>query len=171
MTRLDMAMALAKEFEGCCLEAYADAVYGWKVATIGYGATGPAISQGVVWTQEQADADLARRMTAIAQSVDRLVTIALNDEPKAALDDFAYNEGLGSLSRSTLLARLNAGDIQGAADEFGKWDLAGGVELEGLVKRRDAEKALFLLGSNFSTTTINAEAAPGEAQPQPEAAQ
>lgn len=171
MTRLDMAMALAKEFEGCRLEAYPDPVYGWKVATIGFGATGPAISQGVVWTQAQADADLARRLTAIAQSVDRLVTIALNDEPKAALDDFAYNEGLGSLARSTLLARLNAGDIQGAADEFGKWDLAGGVELEGLVKRRDAEKALFLLGSNFSMAAIDAEAAPGEAQPQPEAAQ
>lgn len=171
MTRLDMAMALAKEFEGCRLEAYPDVVYGWKVASIGYGATGPSISQGSVWTQEQADADLARRMTAIAQSVDRLVTIALNDEPKAALDDFAYNEGLGNLARSTLLARLNAGDIQGAADEFGKWDLAGGQELEGLVKRRDAEKALFLLGSNFSTAAIDAEAAPGEAQPQPEAAQ
>lgn len=151
---LDMAISLAKEFEGCRLEAYPDPVHGWKVATIGYGATGPAICQGSCWTQAQANADLAHRMTGYGEIVDRLVTESLNDEPKAALCDFAYNEGEGSLARSTLLVKLNAGDLQGAADEFPKWDMGGGHVLEDLVRRRDAEKALFLLGANFAAPPI-----------------
>jgi lysozyme len=150
MTWLDMAVEIAKQFEGCSLDAYPDPVHGWKVPTIGYGATGPSIAQGTIWTQQQCDDDLSRRMVGMGEIVDRQVTVDLNDEPKAALCDFTYNEGEGNLSRSSLLEKLNAGDIQGAADEFGKWDLAGGEELEGLDRRRSAEKALFLLGSNFA---------------------
>jgi lysozyme len=158
MTWLDLAMNLAKEFESCSLEAYPYPVYGWRVATIGWGATGSAITQGTVWTQAQCDADLALRMKACGQAVDRLVKVPLNDEPKAALCDFVYNEGEGNLAHSTLLAHLNAGDMQGAADEFPKWNLADGHELAGLVRRRAAERALFLLGANFA----------GESSPQPE---
>lgn len=150
MTWLDMAINLAKEFESCSLGAYPDPVYGWKKPTIGWGATGPSITEGIVWTQEQCDADLLRRMTGIGQIVDRLVTVPITEEMKAALCDFTYNEGEGNLARSTLIAKLNAGDVQGAADEFPKWDLADGQELGGLVKRRAAERALFILGGNFT---------------------
>lgn len=144
---LEMATDLAKEFEGCELKAYPDPAKGWLVPTVGYGATGYGIGKDTVWTQQQADADLDNRMRAIGSQIDSLVTVPLNDEPKAALCDFGYNVGLTALSNSTLLRKLNAGDMQGAADEFPKWTHAGNVTLPGLVKRRDAERALFLLGS------------------------
>lgn len=147
---LEMAMDLAKQFEGCELHAYPDPVRGWLIPTIGYGATGYGISKDSVWTQEQADADLAQRMRTIGAKIDGLVSGVLNDEPKAALCDFAYNAGLTALSTSTLLRKLNAGDVQGAADEFPRWTRAGSVTLPGLVKRRAAERALFMLGANLS---------------------
>lgn len=157
---LEKAIDLAKTFEGCRLVAYPDPIYGWRRATVGYGATGPAIVEGTVWTQEQADADLAYRMNGIGNDIDTLVTIPISDEQKAALCDLAYNIGLGAFARSTLLACLNVNHIQGAADQFMVWTKSDGIELEGLVKRRDAERALFLLGSNLS----------GEPKPQPEQA-
>lgn len=57
---------------------------------------------------------------------------------------FAYNIGSRALSTSTLLKKLNAGDIKGAADEFLRWNKAGGKILNGLTCRREAERALFL---------------------------
>ena len=166
MEWLDKAIDLARQFEGCELDAYPDPAYGWKVATIGYGATGPAIVEGTHWTQEQADADLLYRMKGIGAHVDTLVTVPISDEQKAALCDLAYNIGLGAFERSTLLACVNVNHMQGAADQFMVWTKSNGVELPGLVKRRDAERALFTLGADFSK-----EEAPGEAQREPEAAQ
>lgn len=155
---LEKAIELAKQFEGCRLEAYPDPVYGWRRATVGYGATGPAIVEGTVWTQAQADADLAYRMGGIGSHIDTLVTVPISDEQKAALCDLAYNIGLGAFERSTLLACLNVNHMQGAADQFMVWTKSNGIELGGLVKRRDAERALFTLGADFS----------GESQPQEE---
>lgn len=150
MSWLDMAISLAKQFEGCVLTAYPDPASGGDPWTIGYGATGPGISQGVTWTQDQADADLTARMTAIGARVDALVTVPITDEQKGALCDFAYNLGAGNLAASTLLKMLNAGNVQGAADQFSRWDMASGKVMAGLERRRDAERALFILGSNFA---------------------
>ena len=61
-----------------------------------------------------------------------------------ALVSFTYNLGAGNLRSSTLLKKLNAGDYAGAADEFPKWNKAGGKELAGLTRRRNAERDLFL---------------------------
>jgi lysozyme len=144
---LELAMDLAKQFEGCELKAYPDPARGWDLPTIGYGCTGPDITRDTVWTQAQADAELEQRMNGFGESVDRLVKVPVTDEQKGALADFAYNLGPVALQNSTLLRLLNGGDAAGAADEFRKWVKAGGVTLPGLVKRRDAERALFLLGS------------------------
>lgn len=158
MSWADMAIALAKQFEGCRLQAYPDPAKGWTLPTIGYGATGDGITRETVWTQIQADTDLTNRMKAIGARIDEIVSAALTDEMKGALCDFAYNVGLGALQHSTLLAKLNAGDVQGAIDEFGKWDMAGGQVLPGLERRRDAEKALFTLGANFAQSQPEASA-------------
>jgi lysozyme len=147
MSWAQMAVALADQFEGCELKAYPDPALGWARPTIGHGATGYGITKDTVWTQEQADADLLNRMFAIGSKIDDLVKVTITDEQKGALCDFAYNLGITALSNSTLLRKLNSGDSSGAANEFGKWVKAGGVVLPGLVKRRDAERALFLLGS------------------------
>ena len=64
-----------------------------------------------------------------------------------ALVAFAFNCGLGALQSSTLRSRYNAGDIEGAASEFPKWNKGGGRVLPGLTRRRLAEQALFLSGN------------------------
>ncbi len=55
-----------------------------------------------------------------------------------------YNIGRSAFRRSTLARRLAARDIAGAADEFTRWNKSSGKVLPGLVKRRAAERALFL---------------------------
>ena len=63
-----------------------------------------------------------------------------------ALTSYSYNCGLGSLQSSTLLMKYNRGEYTGAADEFLKWNKSNGKVLQGLVRRREAERALFLSG-------------------------
>lgn len=61
-----------------------------------------------------------------------------------AVGSFAFNVGLGNLQSSTLRMKYNRGDTEGAADEFLKWNKSGGKVLGGLVRRREAERMLFL---------------------------
>lgn len=151
-------LQLTEQFEGCRLTAYQDSVGVW---TIGYGHTGPDVYKGLTITQEQAEALLTKDIAKAAAAVNRLVTLDRAGDPDTdglpdltqeefdALVDFTFNLGAGNLASSTLLKKLNAGDIEGAAAEFPKWVHAGGKVLAGLVKRRDAERALFLLGAHF----------------------
>lgn len=138
-------LALIKQFEGCRLSAYQDSVGVW---TIGYGWTQPVdgkpVCAGMTITQSTADSLLASGVVQYVNGVNRLVRVALNQNQFDALVDFAYNLGVAALESSTLLKKLNAGDYRGAADEFPKWNKAGGKVLNGLVKRREAERALFL---------------------------
>lgn len=71
------------------------------------------------------------------------VKVPLNRWQTAALQDFVYNVGTGAFSTSTLLRMINSGNLAGAADEFAKWNMAGGRVLQGLVNRRIAERAEF----------------------------
>ena len=68
----------------------------------------------------------------------------MNQNQMNALVDFAYNLGFNALKSSTLMSKVNAGDFNGAANEFTRWVYAGGKVLPGLVKRREAEKQLFM---------------------------
>jgi lysozyme len=72
------------------------------------------------------------------------VSVALNDNQYGALTSFTFNLGLGNLRSSTLLTLLNAGNFAGAADQFLRWCRANGSVLPGLLKRRAAERSLFL---------------------------
>jgi lysozyme len=138
-------ISLIKEFEGCRLKAYQDSVGVW---TIGYGWTQPVdgrkIGPGMVIDQATAERLLKCGLVQYEQGVNQLVKVRITQGQFDALVSFAYNLGLRSLSTSTLLRKLNAGDKQGAANELGKWVNAGGVKLAGLVKRRAAERELFL---------------------------
>lgn len=131
---------LIKSFEGCRLTAYQDIVGIW---TIGYGDT-ENVHPGMVITQTEADNRLAKRLTPFETGVAACAKVPLTDNQFAALVAFAYNLGLHSLERSSLLAKLNDGDAAGAADEFLKWNRAGGKVVAGLTRRRTAERALFL---------------------------
>ncbi|APR37947.1 lysozyme [Paraburkholderia sp. SOS3] len=131
---------LIRQFEGLRLIAYTDVV---GVLTIGYGHTGPDVKPGLVITQAQADQLLGDDLSRFESGVDRLVTAPVNGNQYSALVSFSYNLGLGSLQNSTLLRLLNEGDYNGAAQQFPRWDMAGGQHLPGLLKRRQAEQSLF----------------------------
>jgi len=135
---------LIRRFEGCRLDAYPDPGTGGAPITIGYGATGPGIAPGVVWTQEEAEARLVEDLARFADGVERLVEVDLSDNQFAAIVSFAFNVGLGALRDSTLLRKLNAGDYEGAADQLPRWARAGGRIMPGLTRRRAAERDLFL---------------------------
>lgn len=136
---------LIKEFEGCELGAYQDSVGIW---TIGYGWTQPVdgkpIRRGMTIDRVTAERLLKTGVVQYEQAVNQLVKVAINQNQFDALVAFAYNVGVRSLSTSTLLRKLNAGDTAGAADEFLKWNRAGNQVLPGLTRRREAERALFL---------------------------
>jgi GH24 family phage-related lysozyme (muramidase) len=135
---------LIKNFEGCSLKAYKVDGAGEKYWTIGYGSYGPHVKEGQVITKAQAEELLKEELERFVKGVDELVKVELNSNQEAALISFAYNCGLGNLKSSTLLKKVNAKDFKGAANEFGKWNKAGDNVLKGLVRRRAAEKELFL---------------------------
>lgn len=140
---------LIKTFEGCAqrlpdgrFSAYPDPGTGGAPWTIGWGATGPGIDPGTIWTQEQCDARLEHDLVRFAAEVRR----ALGDAPTSqnqfdALVSFHYNTG--AIARATLTKLHRKGDHAGAAAEFDKWIHAGGKRLNGLVRRRAAEAALY----------------------------
>jgi lysozyme len=132
-----------EKFEACKLTAYRDSV---GVLTIGYGHTGSDVIEGMTITHDQAEALLMCDVETASNAVNARVPEDCTQNEFDALVDFTFNCGAGNFDHSTLLKKLQAGDIEGAADEFLKWDRAGGQILAGLAKRRSAERTLFLLG-------------------------
>ena len=122
--------------------------------TIGWGHTGPEVHYGLVWTQDQCDATLLADMKRSEDNVREEVEIPISREEFIALCDLDFNIGNTAFDTSTLLRKLNAGDINGAIAEFAKWNKAGGQVLAGLVKRRAAEAALFAIGARRSATAV-----------------
>lgn len=132
---------LIKHFEGVKLNAYQDSVGVW---TIGVGHTGADVTPGKAISASEALKLLESDADAAASGVSAILPGVVTQCQFDALVSFAFNLGVSALAQSTLLKKLNAGDVQGAADEFPRWVHAGGQTLEGLVKRRAAERALFL---------------------------
>lgn len=95
-------------------------------------------------TMEQADKLLLSDTTSFSIQVENLIKVEVTDNQFSALVSFAYNIGIGGLSKSTLLRKLNLGDFIGASNEFPKWRMVGPKVSNGLVRRREAEKKLFL---------------------------
>lgn len=138
--------SLIKQFEGFRAKPYLCPA---GIPTIGYGSTrypnGKAVTlTDKAITEPEAVALLMANLGEYEGAVNRYVTIQLSQNKFDALVDFAYNAGAQNLRTSTLLKKLNAGDMLGAAGEFSKWVYGGGVKLQGLVKRREAERKLFL---------------------------
>lgn len=141
-----LAMPLLRRFEACRLSAYPDPASGGDPYAVGWGATGAGIVRGTIWTQQEADDDLERRVMDLAAEVLALLKFPLPNLSRAALISFAYNLGIHALSESTLLRLINAGHPRPAADEFLKWTHASGRVFPGLVTRRTQERAVFLSG-------------------------
>ena len=133
---------LIKSFEGLHLDAYLDPV---GIPTIGYGHIRTA-KLGQVITNEQAD-DLLRQDVAFAEkAVNTYVNTEITQNQYDALVSFTFNLGAGNLKMSHLLKFTNERKFELAANEFGRWVYAGGRKLNGLVRRREEEKNLYLKG-------------------------
>jgi lysozyme len=108
-----------------------------------------------VLTLAEAKRLLGRDLASREQGVARLVKVPLTQGQFDALSSFVFNLGEGAFASSTLLRRLNQRDYAGAADAFLAWNKAGNPPrvLEGLTRRRKAERARFLAGG---PTTVQA---------------
>ena len=129
---------LIKEFEGCILKPYKDAVGLW---TIGVG---HLIKDGEKFdslTLDQAMELLGRDLEWVEACING-TGLTLTQNQFDALCSLVFNIGCGAFQGSTLLRKLKAGES--AASEFLRWNRAGGVELKGLTRRREAEMRLFL---------------------------
>lgn len=140
----DAGRALIVRYEGLSLKPYKDPVGIW---TIGYGHTGRDSDRwgpaGHTITLHHAEEILEHDLEKFEAAVEELCPGA-NANQFSALVSFAFNVGATRLSNSTLRRKFLKSDFQGAADEFPKWVHAGGKVLPGLVKRRAAERTLFL---------------------------
>lgn len=141
---------LIKRFEGCArlrtdglVEAYPDPGTGGAPWTIGWGATGPDIDAHTVWSQDQCEARLDLDIARHAREVRRALGNAATTQAQFdALVSFHYNTG--AIGRATLTEKHKNGDFAAAAEQFHRWNKAGGRVLKGLVRRRAAEAKMYL---------------------------
>ncbi|MCS2160353.1 lysozyme [Scandinavium sp. H11S7] len=139
----EKGVQLICQFEGLRLERYRDAVGLW---TIGYGhlILKEEISKLVKITTGEAKQLLRKDLKRTEEGVKKMLSRCVTQSQFDALVSFSFNLGVGNLKKSTLLKKVNAGDIKAAALQFQKWNKAGGKVLSGLTRRREAEMKLFL---------------------------
>ncbi|MNU90792.1 Lysozyme RrrD [compost metagenome] len=132
-----------KDHEGLRLTAYKD---GGGVWTIGYGHTGSDVREGLTIPLSEAERLLTRDLRVAEGYVNRLVQVKLTQNQFDALVSFVYNVGGDAFAKSTMLRLLNAGEYEGAANQFLRWNKDNGKVVDGLTNRRRKERELFLKG-------------------------
>ena len=132
---------LIKSFETLALVAYPDSGGIW---TCGWGHTGPDVVEGTTCTPEQAEIWFQEDTRRAVDGVDHSLTTNVSQNQFDALVSFTFNVGVGAEAHSTMAKLINARHFTGAAAEFPKWDHVDGVPNAGLLRRREAEQALFL---------------------------
>lgn len=137
---LAVAFALIVTFEGLRQWAYIDPV---GIPTICYGETHD-VHIGDYKTVEQCEGLAKAELTALIAAID--AEVKLPPEILGATASFCYNVGLSKCKSSTMFKHLKAGEYRAACNELPKWKYAKGKVLPGLVKRREAERALCLKG-------------------------
>jgi lysozyme len=165
--------ALVKSFETLELEAYPDPgsplgracaarglpmrdyrkVDGWENLfggpwTIGWGHTGKDVHPGLVWTEQQAEEAFIKDTDSALKGVNAVLTVKLSQEQFDAVASLVFNIGAGAFARSTILRLLNQRRFLEAAEQFPRWNKSQGQVLNGLVRRRAAERELFLSGTD-----------------------
>lgn len=135
-----LVVALVGGFEGLRTKAYRDPV---GIPTVCFGET-KGVKMGDQYTKAQCETMLIERLEEFRAGVDKCLKVPMPDERKAAMVSFSYNVGVSAFCKSTLVRKLNAGDVRGACDELPKWNKARGIVLPGLTKRRLVERELCL---------------------------
>jgi len=130
---------MVKHFEGFEDTAYLCPANVW---TIGYGRT-KNVKEGDRITEPQAERDLQEELQEFGAQVLGVVDVSLLQNEFDALTSWTYNLGVGNLSSSTLLKKLNAGDKDSVPSEMLRWNKAAGKVLAGLTARRQAEADLW----------------------------
>jgi lysozyme len=137
----EAGLALIRQFEGCRLKAYKCPAGVW---TIGYGWT-HGVKPTDQWTQAQAEEMLVKGLDQYENAVQSAIGAhATTSNQFSALVSICYNIGAGNFVKSSMLRHHKAGNYAKAADAFLLWNKAGGKVLNGLTKRRQAERALYL---------------------------
>lgn len=134
---------LIKQFEGYSSKAYPDPATGGAPWTIGYGTT-KGVKPGMIITAEQAEKMLRDDVAKFESGVSSLVTTPTTQGQFDAMVSLAYNIGLGNFGKSTLLKKHNARCYTCAADQFRVWNRANGKVMNGLTKRRAAERQVYM---------------------------
>lgn len=144
-----LGLTLLKQFEGCKLTAYRDSA---NIPTIGYGHI-QGVKMGMKITQEQADKFLREDVAKFERGVTLFLAelgVTVLQHQFDALVCFAFNVGLSALKKSTLAKKLyvmnnkDQTSVYAVADQFLRWNKAGGKVVQGLVNRRGEERLLFL---------------------------
>ena len=141
-TAAAIAAAFVPAWEGYQARPYQDEGGIWTVCV---GHTG-GVRPGRVYGDPECKAFLETDLKTAFAALDRHQKIDLPEPTRAALASFIFNVGEGSFRRSTLLKKLNAGDVRGACDELPRWVFVAGKPSQGLIRRRQAERDLCLMG-------------------------
>lgn len=138
----EQGLAFIRQFEKFEPKAYPDPGTGGSPWTIGYGHT-RGVRPGMTCTPEEAEQWLLEDTGDAVRAIQDYVRVPLTQGQFDALVSFVFNVGVNHFNTSTLLRKINAGDMEGAANEFIRWNRAGGHEMAGLTRRREGEAAIF----------------------------
>lgn len=137
---------IIREFEGLRTTAYLDTGGVWS---IGYGTikypNGAAVKKGNTCTKDQAENWLKNDCKWVDAALDKYIKVAITQNQFDALASFVYNIGETAFAKSTMLALINQNSLSSAANQFDRWIFDNGKRVQGLVNRRNKEKALFLM--------------------------
>lgn len=142
---VDAACEFLRRWEGLRLKAY-KAVPTEQFWTCGYGHYSKDIKPNEEIDEITADLWLDADVKHVQTRLAKLLEVPVTLTQSTALISFAFNVGVGAFSKSTLLRLINRGKLANASYEFRRWVTSGGVRLDGLVRRREAEMRLFREG-------------------------
>lgn len=135
-----VGLTMIQDHEGLRTRTYIDPV---GIPTVCWGHTGQYAVRGAKYTREECEAILLWDVQRHREGIERCITYDLNRNQWDAVTSFAFNIGVGGTCRSTMVRKINRGDLSGASREFPKWKYAGGRVFRGLVRRRAEEQKLF----------------------------
>ena len=133
--------SLLYTFEGKINETYLDPV---GIVTACGGHTSAGLKLGQRFTDEECDILMQKDVSTAVEALNRLVNVEISEHTAVALTSFIYNVGVENFRTSTLLKKLNSGDIVGACNELPKWAYSKGQRLKGLQVRREKERQICL---------------------------
>lgn len=139
-----LAVSLVGGFEGLRQNAYPDPATRGKPFTVCYGHTGPDVTPGVRKSLAECKAILLADLDKHAAGLDKCVTAHMPDARYVAVLSLAYNIGVDAACKSSVVRKLNAGDVEGGCNALMLYNRAAGVVFPGLTNRRAKERELCL---------------------------